>query len=160
MKRLTLPIALFLVLGLSAAADAGQCQFLTGPDQAVDIAADPDTGLLLLNLPVTIGQNTYNVDVTAAILGFLEVDETGTPRQALQTQTWQFQETGLRLEWTGHTMASATADPFVVDYTIRLDLADSSGGFGTGLAFVEGQLDLVHLTGYAENLFGRVCTGR
>ena len=156
-------IALLLSLSAPQAQAARACQYFNGPDTPVSFAPDPTTGFIVLTLPIEMGRHTFTVNVRSAILGFLETAENGIPTRALQTQTWKFQELGLRLEWNGDTRATPTDDPAVVDYTLRFDLTAANGRgtrgrrISAGIAYARGQINLLNLTGTTAELFGRVC---
>ena len=156
-------VSLLLALLAPQAQAARACEYFTGPDVPVNFAPDPATGFIVLTLPIEIRSKTFTVDVQAAILGFLETGQNGAPTRALQTQTWDFRETGLRLEWNGDTRATPTDEPWVLDYTLRFDLAAANGRsmrgrrISTGVAYANGQINLLNLTGNTAEVFGRVC---
>lgn len=147
------------VLGLPAAgAHAGECRYLVGPDEPVPFAPNPKTGLIELTVPFTIGDQAVTADIEVAILGFLEVADDGSPRRVLVTHTWTFQENGHRIDWFAEGSGFPTDDPTLIDYTLRLNIAASTGPFHTGSVFVQGVFNLLDATGDAGSWFGKLCS--
>lgn len=159
MYKLTIltAVSLLVLVPSTPATAAGPCQFLVGPPEAIDFAPNPETGLLELTVPVTIGGNPYHADLQVALLGSLEVFDDGVPRRVLLAHQWRLQENGIRLEWFGEAFTTRTNDPTVVRYTVRLDLAESTRRWGDGVLFAQGEFNVVNGTGTAENFFGRLC---
>jgi hypothetical protein len=149
--------ALALVLGAGSAA-ASPCHYAVGPDAPIQFAPNPETGLIELTVPLTIGGHTYTVDFQVALLGFLEVGDDGLPRRTVVTHTWHVRENGLRLEWTGEAVGGPTGEPNQLYYRLRLDLVSATGRYGAGTAFVEGIFNLDG-TGDARNVFAKLCLG-
>lgn len=159
MYKLTIltAVSLLVLVPPAPVAAAGPCQFLVGPPEAIDFAPNPETGLLELTVPLTIGGNPYHADLQVALLGALEVFDDGAPRRVLVDHQWRLRENGIHLEWFGEAFATRTDDPTVVHYTARLDLAESTRRWGDGVFFAQGEFNVVDATGTAEDFFGRLC---
>lgn len=144
-------------LPLPAAAGGTTCEYIAGPSTHTSFTMDPETGLIHLTVPMTIGSHSYTVDFEVAILGFLKVSDQGFPETALVTHTWHIRENGLELNWTGQANLTPTNDPTMANYTIRLDMVAANGRFSGGTLFADGVFNLTNGSGTAGDFYGKVC---
>jgi hypothetical protein len=159
-KRMLSAVVVTLGLLASVAGGAraqGPCQFVAGPPVPTAFTTDPQTGLIAFDVPMAIDGHSYTVHLEIAFLGNLVLSDVGLPLRAVSSHRWRFEENGLQLEWFAETFGSATADPFVMHFASRLDLAQANKRYERGLAFVEGEINLLDFSGQARGIFGRLC---
>ncbi|HVS65284.1 MAG TPA: hypothetical protein VMT85_17470 [Thermoanaerobaculia bacterium] len=147
---------LALLLGAGSAA-ASPCVYAIGPATPIQFAPNPETGLIELTVPLTIGANAFTADLEVAILGFLEVGDDGYPRRAVVTHAWRIRENNLKLDWVGEAATVPTGEPNQIYYRLRLDLATSNGRYDAGTLFIEGIFNFDG-TGDARSFFGKLCS--